>query len=197
MVRNFTLKLFTLMLALAANLTAPAGFAADGLQLDLDEINRIIDQSDDVGPPQDEYGRSVTLEEAIRIALEHNLGLQIAALDVERQLNEISDTKSIFHPVAGLSFTAGGSESRDGVTFFPIFNDNLNGVASVSQAIPTGRERGRAAEQGRDEFGLVIHQPLHVDFLEEPANPLRVERLVIERQNDTADGGKPAILLKQ
>ena len=108
MVRNFTLRLIAVMLALIANPAAPSAFAAEALQLDLDEINRIIDASDDVGPPQDEFGRSITLEEAIKIALEHNLELQIAALDVERQLPEISDRKAAFHPLASLSFNSGG-----------------------------------------------------------------------------------------
>ncbi len=79
---NFTLMLSTLLLALVANFAAPAAFAAGGVQLDLEEIKRIIDQSDDVGPPQDEFGRAVTLEDAIKIALEHNLSLQILSQNI-------------------------------------------------------------------------------------------------------------------
>ena len=99
MARTVSKTLHLLILAIVANLVlAPAISAAQspdaqspaaqegGFDLDLDEINRIIDQSDDTGPPRDEMGRSYTLEEAIKVALEHNLQLQIAALDVEAQL---------------------------------------------------------------------------------------------------------------
>ena len=125
MVRNSTLKLFTLMLAVVAIAIAPAAYAQDGLQLDLEEIKRVIDASDDVAPPQDEFGRSVTLEEAIKIALEHNLGLQIAALDVEAQLPEMSGSKAKFHPVTGFTFTAGGGEARDDHDAFEKFTDTF------------------------------------------------------------------------
>ena len=163
MARTVSKTLHLLILAIVANLVlAPAISAAQspdaqspaaqegGFDLDLDEINRIIDQSDDTGPPRDEMGRSYTLEEAIKVALEHNLQLQIAALDVEAQLPEISSSKAKFHPLAGFNLGADGAESTSidsGVTSG--IQNNLSGDASVTQAIPTGGTLALSADLNR------------------------------------------------
>ena len=173
MVRNHTLKLFALVLALAANPAVSCAQGADAPQLDLDEINRIIDASDDVGPPQDEFGRSVTLEEAIKIALEHTLQLQIDTLEVEAQLPEISFQKAKFHPLLGLSFLADGAEVKDEISNNTASIDNsIAGLASVDQQISTGGSisvtadmsrlvtRGVELEKDTADVTIVARQPL-------------------------------------
>jgi len=62
---------------------------------------------------------------------------------------------------------------------------------------PVVRIGRRAAEQRRDELGLMVDQSDHVDFDEEIANLVGIEYLVVKCQNDTADLREPTVLLKQ
>jgi OMF family outer membrane factor len=105
--------------------------------LDLGAVRRIIDESSGDAEALPSELRVLTLEESLKIALEHNLGLQITALEVEAQGYEIPTAKAKFHPALGLAAEAGDSRSEsksrevDKAEF-------QRGGAFVHQEIPTG-----------------------------------------------------------
>ena len=105
--------------------------------LDLGAVRRLIDESrGDLEALPSEL-KVLTLEESLKIALEHNLGLQITALEVEAQEYEIPTAKAKFYPTAGLAAEAGDLriESNSGEVDKA---EMQRGGAFVQQEIPTG-----------------------------------------------------------
>lgn len=131
------------MLPLIANpvtaLASDGGVSVGSIsEVDLNEIRRVIELSDDVGTPNDAEGRTITLEGAIKIALEHNLQLQIAVLDLEAQAPEISATKAKFHPIADASALFDGTSDMDPTGGSTTREKNRFGDAKITQELPTG-----------------------------------------------------------
>jgi outer membrane protein TolC len=110
--------------------------------------------------------RSIGLEEAIRLALEHNLRLQIAALDRDIAEREVPARRAFFHPTPGMSFLASDARLQDPLE---IADDGTlvkqSGSRSdrsqlarvfVRQELPTGAQLTLgldALRESGDEFG--------------------------------------------
>ncbi|MEE8313613.1 MAG: TolC family protein [Myxococcota bacterium] len=105
--------------------------------LDLAAVRRIIDESAGEVEAAPTELRVLTLEESLKIALEHNLGLQITALEVEAQGYEIPTARAKFHPTLGLAAAVGDTriESNSGEVDK---DERQSGGAFVRQEIPTG-----------------------------------------------------------
>ncbi len=65
------------------------------------------------GASGDAAVRLVGLEEAIRLALEHNLRLQVAELDRDIAEREVPARRAFFHPTPGMNFLASDARVRD------------------------------------------------------------------------------------
>lgn len=80
--------------------------------------------------------RSISLDEALLVALEKNLRIQVATLDVETAEPEVDATKAKFHPVLGAEGTH--LETRD--EFFDVIEKRRirDGRVFVRQEVPTG-----------------------------------------------------------
>jgi outer membrane protein TolC len=154
--------------ALAAAAVAPAAAGSPELrvgsaaEIDTGALRTAIESTRatrDVEIGGGEPGRIFDLEEAIRIALEHNLNLQIAALDRDTVEREVPARRAFFHPTPGLNFVAtdtrveGQLEAPDGggpITKEPGAEDDSSQLAQafVRQEIPTGAQ----VTLGVDEF---------------------------------------------
>ena len=62
---------------------------------------------------------------------------------------------------------------------------------------PLVRKAGGAAHHGRDELRLVVDQPGHVDGVEIVADPIRLERTLVEVHDDQADLPEATIFLEE
>jgi outer membrane protein TolC len=102
-------------------------------------------------PPADGPVRLLGLEEAIRLSLEHNLRLQIAALDRDIVEREVPARRAFFHPTPAMNFVATGERVEnpldvpDGggpVTQGSGTDSDQSQLAQafVRQALPTGAE---------------------------------------------------------
>jgi outer membrane protein TolC len=119
-------------------------------ELDLDEVRGIIDQARPptpiaVTPPPGASARSLTLEEAIVVALEQNLRLQIVSLDRDVQEREVPATRARFHPTPGFDVFASSEREADPSGFDDdddnegTVKENLQeGLAFVRQELPSG-----------------------------------------------------------
>ncbi|MCH2171302.1 TolC family protein [Myxococcota bacterium] len=105
--------------------------------LDLDRFRKIIDQSDDVGPPPATTRRSLSLRESVQVALQHNLDIQIARLDLDILVPEVAANEAKFDPTPG--FTASYSGSTIFETNRPTKRaDAQEVIAFIRQELPTG-----------------------------------------------------------
>lgn len=101
-------------------------------------------------PAPDTPVRVLDLEEALRIALEHNLPLQIAALDRDVSEREVPARRAFFHPTPGLNLVATDSHVERALDIpdtGPIVrkpgsfdDDSQLGDAFVIQELPTGAQ---------------------------------------------------------
>ena len=100
--------------------------------------------------------RALTLQESIEITLQRNLQVQIARLTRDAVQPEIPKARALFHPTAGLAFTASGQNSA--------FNSDDNDDddegsgsntqafnAFISQLVPTGASIVLLGDLSRDE----------------------------------------------
>jgi outer membrane protein len=114
----------------AAETTLAVG---DISELDLAEMSALLGTQSE---PAAVSSRRISLDEALRMALEKNLRIQIAILDVEVAEPEVDATKAKFHPLLG----AEGShlETRD--EFFSVIEKRRisEGRVFVRQEVPTG-----------------------------------------------------------
>ena len=124
-----------------------AGGASQGLEvgaisdLDLQAVRRILDESDDVGAPQVADRRPLSLEEAVRVSLENNLGLQVMALRREASEFDVSQAKAKFHPVIEVEGRANETKRSHSEPNRPDeFTENQQAQAILRQNVPTGGE---------------------------------------------------------
>jgi outer membrane protein TolC len=152
--------------------------------LDLDALRRVIDRHDEVAVRPTPMRRTLSLEEALKVALENNLALQVSALDVKSSDLAIDQARSKFHPSVG--FEADMVETRrahsDRVRPDE-FTEVQDARLIVRQEVPTGGAVSLGLGYGRefkDEYvepsdgpgfmsksvseiaglGIEIHQPL-------------------------------------
>jgi len=107
--------------------------------LDLASVRRILDESDDVGMPAISASRALSLEQAVQVSLENNLGLHVVALDVEVAEFGVKSARSKFHPVFGITGRAAETKrAHSGPNRPDEFTENQEAQAIVQQAVPTG-----------------------------------------------------------
>lgn len=134
-----------LSVALAAAFVVGPGGAARAVEpivvgsieeVDLDKFRAIIDQSDDVGAPVPLTRRDLSLRESIEIALRHNLHLQLARLELDALVPELTATRAKFHPTTGFN----GSYSDTKIVDSPAntLRDSQDALAFVRQELPIG-----------------------------------------------------------
>jgi outer membrane protein len=100
--------------------------------------------------PSDQPMRVLDIEEAMRIALEHNLSLQISALDRDIVEREVPARRAFFHPTPGFDFVASDSRIENPLEFptnAPAFKkpgsfdeETQLSNAFVRQELPTGAQ---------------------------------------------------------
>ncbi len=105
--------------------------------VDLDEVRRVIDESDDVGPPTPTSYIALSLDQSLEVALENNLRIQIGALDVEAQIPQITAAKARFDVTPGVSFNADGFRNEDAASGTER-GDSQSVEAFVRQEVATG-----------------------------------------------------------
>ena len=125
--------LVALLLALpvcAAEKTLAVG---DISELDLAKMSKLLGTRDE---PAAVSSRRISLDEALRMALEKNLQIQIATLDVETVGPEVDATRAKFHPVLG----AEGSYLETRENFLSVIENRriVDGRVFVRQEVPTG-----------------------------------------------------------
>ena len=83
-------------------------------EIDTSALRAAIDSArgDLAAAPADVPVRVIDLEESIRIALEHNLRIQIAALDRDVVEREVPARRAFFHPTPGVNFSAARSRIK-------------------------------------------------------------------------------------
>lgn len=125
--------------------------------LDLDALREIIDATGDAGSPAPTERRALSLEEAVKTALEQNLGLQIVAIDVRSSDLEIAANKAKFHPVAGVTGDASGTKrAENDPRLQDQKSDSQQGRALVRQEIPTGGDVSVGVGFGREFKNEVV-----------------------------------------
>jgi len=119
--------------------------------LDLDAIRAVIDESDATRPAAPVERRALSLEEAVKTALESNLSLQIVAIEAESSGLEVDANRSKFHPVALLGGNAAGTKRNE---TDPLrqdqFTDSQQASAQVRQEVPTGGNVSIGLGYGRE-----------------------------------------------
>ena len=134
----------------SANGAAPLQIGSAS-ETDVDAIRRVIEATRgsrvaDTAP----IGRELGLDEAIEVALRHNLDLQIATLDRDAFEREVPAAKAFFHPTPGYNLLATDArieealdipdDPNDPIVTVPgsDHNDSQAGQAFLRQQLPTG-----------------------------------------------------------
>jgi outer membrane protein TolC len=118
-------------------------------EVDLEQVRRVIEASQQTAPSfRSPRMRYISLDDAVITALQHNLPLQIARIDVKAAEHEVPATRARFHPVPGLLFEATDERAVD--RLFSVDPPDLRrgvesvdtqfGQAFVRQELPTGGE---------------------------------------------------------
>jgi outer membrane protein TolC len=106
-----------LLLAGAASASQPSQLPiGSASQIDTQALRRAIEGTrGDLGgrAPADAPVRRIALEEAIRLALEHNLRLQISSLDRDIAEREVPARRAFFHPTPGMRLLASRERVRN------------------------------------------------------------------------------------
>lgn len=119
--------------------------------LDLDAVRAVIDQSDDVPRTEPVERKALSLEQAVKTALENNLALQIVALDVDSSEYEIDANKSKFHPVAVVGGDATGTKRNETDPFLQDqFTNSQQARILMRQEVPTGGNVSLGVGYGRE-----------------------------------------------
>ena len=135
-------------------------------EIDTGALRRALEQTrSDVGAEPAGPGRLLGLEEAIRIALEHNLPLRIAALDRDIAEHEVPARRAFFHPTPGSTFLATDTQVANPldvpdtgpIARLPGSTDNSTWLSRsfVRQQLPTGAQATVSFDmlkQSGDEF---------------------------------------------
>lgn len=110
-------------------------------ELDLEAVSQIINLSDDSAPPSATRELELSLEQAVELSLEQNLGLQVSFLEVESSQQGIRANKSKFHPVVEVEGGAAGTKRGHSDGGRPDeFTRNEEVLGGIRQQIPTGGE---------------------------------------------------------
>lgn len=130
---------------------APAGPLAIGSvsEVDTNEVQALIDRASGTpeAPMPEQAPLVLSLEEAIRVALEANLSLQIAAIDRDVLDALVPAARAKFHPVPGFDVAAGSERLVDapddiaspGDIIDGTYEENAQSAAPfVRQELPTG-----------------------------------------------------------
>ena len=137
------------VLILTAVLGPSYGLAEDGpvgglevgsiSELDLEAVRLIIDRSDDPISPDITGHRALSLEEAVQLSLEENLGLQISLRSAEMAEAGVVASEAKFHPLLQVSGGAAGTKrgypDSDRLSQFTEDEDVMVGIR---QEVPTG-----------------------------------------------------------
>ena len=128
--------------------------------LDLEQLKQRLAQSQAtqekvprLPQPQRQGDRKeLTLQQSIEIALEKNLGIQIARLTRDTVQPEVRRAKAKFHPNVGLAFTASGNRSFPQGAGQPASTSNTQEVTPfIDQAVPTGASVNVSSDLIRNE----------------------------------------------
>jgi len=130
--------LFACQCAVSASQAAGPGIQVGSIaDLDLEQMKRIIGESDDSPRPATSERRALSLEESIKVSLESNLQLQIRELVEEGSGQAVRAARAKFHPVAGVSGGASGRQiarsDREDERF-----DDEQAELYLRQEVPTG-----------------------------------------------------------
>ena len=107
--------------------------------LDLEAVRRILDLSDDAGAPAIRERRPLSLEAAVKVSLENNLGLQVVALGVDASEFDVRAARSKFHPVFGIEGSAAKTKrAHTEPGRLDELTENQEAQAIVRQEVPTG-----------------------------------------------------------
>jgi outer membrane protein TolC len=177
----------------------PARSQEPGLEIgaigdvDLDAMRRIIDASDDPGPPLAVETRSLSLEGALKVALENNLRLQIFELEVDQGTQEIRAAKAKFHP--SVAAEGGGSGSK---TARDIEEDeernNQRAEVFIDQEVPTGGQVRVGAGYRRNFSDLNAEDPISDPNVERTTE---LAGLSIELRQPLLKGGRTYVARRE
>jgi outer membrane protein TolC len=183
------LTLLCLLCAPLPCLAAPA-FAEAPLEvgkvsdLDLDVFRQTVDEIQPDVPSGPSDRRTLSLEEAIVIALENNLRLQVAQLDAAAVETTVPEARARFDPLLGATGLA--TETKEDLATGPNELDNrYSGTASVQQNIPTGALLTATGDYLRRKNGPVGNAPVDeiAGFTVEVTQPLlRGGRIYVARR---------------
>jgi outer membrane protein TolC len=189
-----------LAMALCVGPTAVLAQELDGIEigrisdLDLDAFRVIIEQNDFVAMPEPSEVRPLSLEDAVKTALENNLGLQIVAVDVGQSELEIKATRSKFHPVAAVGGDAlGTNRNEPDPNLRDQSSDSQQLKAVVRQESPTGGSASLGVGYGReftDEVVTVIPSATQPYPLVNQQNSSEIAGLGIEIRQPLLRGGR-------
>jgi outer membrane protein len=168
------LLIFAMILAPPIRADTKTLAVGDISQLDLGEMSKLLGERD---APIVLSTRSISLDMALRVALEKNLQIQIATLDVETTEPEVDATRAKFHPVLGAAIVHQETQEE---TLFGIEKQwNREGGVFLHQEVPTG--------------GAVIVSGNWLDdkVVDAGANPLSSSNLVaVEVRQPLLRGGR-------
>ena len=99
-----------------------------------------------ITPPETEIVREITVEEAVRLALENNLGIQIARLDPQIQDLSVVQARANWAPIFTSTFSTNNATSPtsgflSGTSEAKVLNEQMSGRAGIQQTIPWGGAR--------------------------------------------------------
>ena len=113
-----------------------------------------------MGAPEVIDRRPLSLEEAVRVSLENNLGLQVMALRSEASEFDVSGAKAKFHPVFGIEGLANETKRSNSNPLRPDeFTENQEAQAILRQEVPTGGQVSVGvgyAREFKNEFNEVV-----------------------------------------
>jgi outer membrane protein TolC len=126
---------------IGAVLLAPAASADESTlevgvvsELDLQAMARFLGAAEELLPPRDP--RRISLDDALQIALEKNLRIQLATLDVDAAEPEVDATRAKFHPVVGADGVV--LENRTETGLLTDRARTQDGRVFLRQEVPTG-----------------------------------------------------------
>lgn len=103
-------------------------------EIDLEAMSRLLGAAGELLPPTDPH--KISLDDALQIALEKNLRIQLATLDVEVVEPEVDATKAKFHPLAGADGVHLETKTENLTTLDTARTSD--GRVFVRQEVPTG-----------------------------------------------------------
>ncbi len=190
-----------------ALVAAPAAVRAQGFdgievgrisELDLDAVRAIIDESDDIGMPEPREVRPLSLEDAVKTALENNLGLQIVAVDVGQSELEVKATESKFHPVAVVGGDAVGTKRDEPLPYLRDQSSDSQQIRAVArEEVPTGGTVSLGVGYGREFTDEVVTATSGPNPFVNQLNTSQIAGLGIEISQPLLRGGRTYVARQQ